>query len=875
MIARRLLALLHAVLPRSVRDGLIGDLAELHAERAVRAGTLRADAWLVGQTATALVRYVFGPTNHHDRRWMMNDILLALRSSFRRAARRPGHASAVVATMGLGLGATTLAYTLVDGVLLTPLPYPDADRIVSVSEDNPTIRMSVGWSSLPNYRDLRDQARGFDGLAIFRGRSISIGTDAEPLYAYGALVSSEFFDVFGVTPELGRAFTLEEASVGGPPVAVLSHETWMRGYGGDPGILGRTVDVDGRAHTVVGVMPAGFAAPAEWVGLGPEIGMALWRPFPVDDDDARENRSYIAVGRLSDGVDLAAARAEVERVHGNLRAVYPDANAEWVPQVYRWAAVVVGPASAALWVLLGTMVLVLAVAGANAVGLAANGILARMREFATRIALGASRRSLVGQVLCDIGVLVTLAGVVGVGGAYGALHAIQALDTGMVPRLGTVRLDGSVLLFTLALIAVTALTVGLVASAYTLRADPAVRLGGGARGGGERGDSKLRTALSVVQLAMSFALLWGAVTMTRSFQNMHRAPLGFDPEGVTAMTIALSWERVGSLEERSRSTGEILDALRALPGVTSAGMINSLPLSGSRQVQRVEIDGVTEPGREPALAMRGASPGYVETMRIPVISGRAFETRDITDPSVALVNEAAARLHWPEGSPLGASVRTAGDGPWYTVVGVVGDVLYDGPRGEVLPEVYFPYSVETLTSKSFVVSSALPPAALAASLRDALRRVDPDQPVREIRSMGDWVARVLAPARFQSALMAGAAFMAVALAGIGLFASLASLVSERRRDIAVRVALGAGKSGVAWMVARRAGALIAPGIVAGVLLSLGLGRALQGFLFGVSPGDLITMAAVTVGVLLVGTLAATIPAARAVGVHPAQVLRED
>jgi predicted permease len=797
-----------------------------------------------------------------------------LRASIRQVGRRPGHAAAVIVTMGLGLSAAVLAFTLVDGVLLTPLPYPESERIVSVSEDNPRIDISVGWSSLPNYLDLRERASSFDALALFRGRSISIGTDNEPLYAYQALVSPEFFDVFGVRPELGRSFTISEATVGGSPVAVLSHDLWTRGYGGDPGILGRTIRIDGAPHTVIGVMPAGFAAPAEWVGLSPEIGMALWRPFPLDLDDARENRSYTVVGRLSEDVDLPAARAEVEGVHAALRTAYPEANAEWRPQVLPWADVIVGSASTALWILMGTMVLVLAVAGANAVGLAANRILARTQELATRVALGASRGSVVAQVLSDIGVLVAASGVLGVIGAYGALRGIQSLDSGLVPRLATVRVDGSVLLFAFATMAVCVFWVGLVASVYALRADPAARLGGGARAG-DRSGSRLRGGLSVVQLVMSFALLWAAVTMTRSFLEMHRAALGFEPVDIAAMTVAVSWERVGTQEERTRLTGDLLAELRALPGVESVGMINSLPLSGSRQVIRTGIDGVTEPGREPALALRGISPGYLETMRIPVVAGRGFEAADVEDPAVALINESAARIHFPDGSPLGARVRPSGDGPWHTVVGVVGDVLHDGPRRNVLPEVYVPYPVESLTSKSFVVRSPIDPAALSAALRDALARIDPDQPVREIRSMPEWVARVLAPVRLQSALMVGAALLAMALAAVGLFAALASLVGERRRDIAIRVALGAGRGGVARMVARSTGAMLAPGIAGGLLFSLLLGRVLEGFLYGVGARDPLTLVGVTAGVVAVAVAAASLPAARALAVEPATVLRQD
>jgi predicted permease len=873
-MARRLLRWLRARLPASVRDGLTGDLEELHAERTARDGRARADLWLARQVIVSAARYA-RPSSRDagaGAGWRLGEPAHMLRSSLRQVARRPGHAVAMVVTMALGLGPAILGFTLVNGVLLSPLPYPGAERIVSVSEDNPEIDISVGWSSLPNYRDFRDQARGFDALAVFRGRSLSIGTDAEPVYAYGARVSSEFFDVFGVQPELGRGFTPAEATVTGDPVVVLSHDLWIAGYGGDPGILGRTVEIDGAPHTVVGVMPAGFAAPSEWIGPG--VGMALWRPFPVDMEEGRDNRSYVVVGRLADGMDLASERAEIERVHAGLRAAWPEANERWRPQVFGWTEVIVAPLRTGLWVLMGTMLLVLAIAGANVVGLAANSVLARAREMATRVALGASRASVVVQVLSDVAALTVLGGALGIFAAYGALRGIQALEPGQIPRLASVSLDGSVLLFGLLLMAATVLAVGLLVSLLTLRVDPAVRLRGGARSG-DRAGSRLRGALAAAQLVVSFALLSGAALMTRSLLNRYRAPLGFDPGGVTAMTVALSWDRVGIPEERTRFTRDLLAQLRAVPGVEAVAMINSLPLSGSRQVSRMEIEGVTDPGREPALALRGTSAAYHETMGIPVVAGRAFEPTDEETFNVAVVNETAARLHWPGASPVGARIRPAGSADWLTIVGVVGDVLHDGPGGTVLPEVYSLYPLDGLTSKSFVVRSRLDGARMAVILREALHRVDPAQPVREIRSMTDWAGHRLAPFRFTSAIMIAAALLALTLAAVGLFAALASLVGERRRDIAVRVALGSGKGGVARMVGRHAGSLLTPGVVGGLLLALGLGRLLRSFLFGVGAQDIPTLAGVTFALLAVGGLAAALPTARALGVEPAEVLREE
>ena len=875
MYPRLLFRLMRVVLPESVRDSLVGDLQELYPEHRAAAGRWAAGLWLTSQVGVVLARY--GPRRaksimNWNGEWSVSGFMRLVRASARQLKRAPGFAFVVIMMVALGVGVNVTAFSLLDGVVLTPMPYPEPERIVSVSEDNPDIQISAGWTSILNFIDWHERAASFEAMALFRGRSVSVGTEGDPEYAYGAHVSSEFFDVFGVQPTLGRGFTVEETRQDGDPVVILAHGLWTGGYGADPRILGRTVSIDGNPHTVVGVMPERFNAPGEWVGPG--IQMSLWRPFAMDSDDQRGNRSFSAVARLAEGATLTSARTEAEGIHAQLREGFPGANGAWTSQVFLWSELIVGQARVGLLLLLGTMVMVLLIACANVANLTTTRTLARGREFATRVALGAPRGRIIAQVLSEVAFLVTLGGALGVLAAHLALAAFKVFEPGLIPRMATVELDGSVMLFATAVTGLAALLVGGVGATLATRGDPSARMrvsGGGPSVAGWR----LRGAFTVFQFIMSFALLSGATLLARSFQNLNRTDLGFEAERVTAMTVALSWNRVTTLEERTAFTRDLLSELERSTGVESAAMINSLPLSGSRQLTQVAIDGHTEPGREPAMAIRGISAGYHAALAIPLIVGRPFEIADIGAASTALLNETAVRLHWPDRSPIGDRVRVSQSGPWLTVVGVMGDVLHDGPKGEVLPEVYIPYSLETLTSKSFVVRTSTDDQATQATLRDALRRVDSAQPVREIQPMEEWVAQRMAASRFLTVLMGAAAAMATLLAGVGLFAALASLVRERNHEIAIRITLGARKLGVLELVARKAAVLVAAGLFGGIVLSLPLNGLLESFLFGVRPQSAAVLGVVTLGLLMTATLAAYLPAIRAASVDPAKVLKEE
>jgi putative ABC transport system permease protein len=849
-------------------QALVGDLEELWQERRLRSGRFRAGFWYLTQAATVAWSYRHGGGNAGETGVeTIRNVIGLLATSARVLWRAPSHALATAATLSLGVAATTTVFALVRGVLLEALPYPDGQRIVFIHEDNDAIDVPPGWATVPNYLDWRQRAASFDALALFRGGSVSITTDVIPEYAYGALVTPEFFDVFGIEPALGRRFSPGDGA-GEDGVVILGHGLWTRGFAADPALVGRSVRIDGQAYTVIGIMPQGFEAHGDWVG----VPVQIWRPFRIGSDVMGQGRSFHVAGRLASGVALEQARREMAALGTQLAAARPEENAGWYVRVDAYRDMIVGDVAPTLWLMLATTSVLLLIAAANVAGLSLNRTLDRTREIATRRAIGGSRRSVVGLVLAESSILAIGGGLLGIGLAHGLLALVRALEPARLPRLAMVGIDGRVLLFCLAVVAVATLGSGGAAALAASRT-PASRV---LRGGGARSLSGgSRSTLVAGQLALSFGMLVTAGLLVRSFHGLRSTELGFDVTRATAATVALSWNRVGTLPQRTRFSSDVLAALRAIPGVASAGMINSLPLSGSDATQQVEIEGLSRQGEEPALATRGISPGYLESLRIPILEGRDLEQQDVDDPHSALVNRAAAERYWPGTSPLGRRVRLRQAEGWLTVVGVVGDVRHYGPDRPTRAELYVPYSAESLTSKTFVVRWQ-PGADIAPErVREAIFAVDPDQPVREVRSMEDWASRSTAAPRLQALTMTLAAVFATLLASVGLFGVLSGLVRARTPELALRVALGAQRGRVLALIARRAVALVGAGVGFGTVLALSAGGLLERFLFGVSATDPVSLGGAALLFVVVTAAASVAPARRAMSLDPARALRAD
>ena len=665
-------------------------------------------------------------------------------------------------------------------------------------------------------------------------------------------------------------------------MVVLSYGAWQRRYGGDASVVGRQIEVDGNERTVVGIMPRLFNAPARWIKSN--IAMSLWIPYPLGPDaseSGRGNRSTSVVGRLSPDVTLEEARAEMEIIHGCLRNAYPQANDAWTIQLIRWHELIVGDVRPALFLLLTTVGLLLLIACANVANLKLNRMLSREGELALRAALGAGRFRLVRQIVTESFLLAVLGTLIGSALAFGGLRLLVALSPGNIPRMNEVEIDVRVLAFTFLITVVTTLVFGMAPALTSIRGNLASKLREGLSRSLTRGRHRAQGAIAVLQLTLSVALLISATLMARSFWHLVSVPTGLNPEKVLTATVVLSWNRVDTMEKRSEFVRATLEELSGLPGVVSAAMINSLPFSGSNSFMRFLIDGQpsSDPNAIPAAAFRGVSPDYFATMAIPLLEGRDFTVFDLERPTTAIINERMAEMYWPGESVLGkrfarwspdSSVK---EDEWLTVIGMVGNVKHRGLDGEVLPEVFQPYTVEGLSSKTFVLKTDGEPALLAPSARQAVAAVDPEQPLRDVRPMTAYISESVANPRFNAAMMVLASAVALALAAVGLFGVVAYSATERAHEIGIRMALGAERRKVLQLILRRGVVLAGIGMVSGLVLSLVLGRALKGFLFGVTATDLTTYVTVSALFFALALLTSGLPALKASRIDPIAALR--
>lgn len=877
--------LLRQCLPKDIRgSAILGDLREEYGEL-VASGRRRARPWFWLQALSIGLRYLPGkirslcPDRISDRRkgeGRMSALITDLRFAWRSLRHSTLFAVLSVGALSVGIGASTAIFTLVHAILIRPLPYPEADRLVSLSEVHPEMEMSLGWASIPNYLDWKSSNTTLEHLGLFRGRSMSISRDDSAEYVYGAFVTADFFSVFGVHPQLGRTFLMEENQPGRDAVVVLSHGLWRRRFGGDPAIVGQDLRVDGHPRRIVGVMPGRFNAPGLWISPG--IRMDLWIPFPLEPDSpamGRSNRSYNVVGRLARGVSLTQAQEDLERVQDSLRQAYPEANQSWDIRLIPWKEMIVGSVRPALALLTGAVALLFLIACANVANLKLNRLLSRQAELSVRMALGAGRARLIRQILSEGLVLCFLATILGAGLAYVALRLAIRLQPGDVPRLAEVHLDFRVLAVGALISLLATLLSGIIPALQASRRNPAdgIREQGSRNPGHSR--HAARSLIVVVQVALSLALLVAGVLLFRSYRTLNRVEPGFDPDPVLVATIAMSWNRIDRLEDRSRLVTRYLAELKSVPGVESVAMINSLPLTGSNAQMPVRIEGRITRSREEEILFnfRAISPGYFRAMGIPLLAGRDLSRADLAQPGNALVNETAARRFW-NGDAIGKRLSLDDSTQWMTVVGVVGDVRHYGLDQEARPEIYQPYTLDYLTSKSFVLKGRDGRLPAVESVRSAFANVDSLQPVREIRSMRKFLEDSLAEPRFQTAMMGIASGLACLLAVVGLVGVIVCTVTERRREIGIRMALGARPRAVVKLVLlaglRFAGIGIALGIATAALAS----RVISGFLYSTSALDLPSYLSAATLFLFLVVIASALPVWRATRVDPVSCLKQ-
>jgi len=801
----------------------------------------------------------------------VNDFLYALRG----LRKNPGFTVVAVVVLALGIGAGTLIFSVVQAVLFNPPPFGDPDRLVVVWERNIPRDRGTNVASPANFLAWRDAQQAFTDIgAVSITTTVSLASAGqEPEQVSVQLVTSQLFPILGVDALAGRTFLPEEDRPRSG-VALISHRLWLRRFAGDPGAVGRAITVNGSQATIVGVMPASFDLFDGKVDL--------WVPTGFSDS-AREasGRWLIPVARLKPGVDLARAQADMDRITSRLAAEFPDRDAGWASNVVPLREQLVGAVRPALAALLGAVGLVLLIACANVANLLLARATTRQREMAVRSALGASRPRLVRQLLVES---LALAGAGAVGGIVLASWGLQTLlaataEQFSIPRLETASLDGGVLTFTVIVSLAAAALFGLAPAVTASKPDLNESLKDGMRGTGTRG-SRLRAALVIVEVALAIVLLAGAGLLVRSFERLLSVDPGFRPDQVLTMGIALPGATYREDESRLRFFRQLVERLERVPGVSAAGAVSFLPLDGLGAATSFHVldRPVPAPGEEPVTDVRMVSGDYFRAMGIPLVRGRLFDDAEIQKPSkVVVINETMAREMWPGEDPIGKRLVVSWSDPEVVdeVIGVVGDARLVSLDGEVRPAVYYPHNRTAYGRLTVVVRGAIDAPSLTSAAVAQVRALDPQQPVANIRTMERVVTASVGQRRVVMTLAGLFAGVALILAAVGLYGLLAYLVTERTREIGVRVALGAPRGAVLGLVVRRALGLTVAGLLAGLAGAALLTRFVESLLFSVTPTDPVTYGAVVAVLTAVALTASIVPALRAARVDPVEALRAE
>ena len=794
----------------------------------------------------------------------------------RTLAARPGTTLVAVVTLALGIGASTAIFSVVHSVLLAPLPFPEPDRLVMLWEADADDPEDFSIVSEPNYTDWSRLATSFESTAIWEYQSFNLAGGDDPEQVLGLRVSSSLFTVLRVAPQIGRTFSPAEDAPG-HDVVVISDALWRRRFDADPSVAGRNIRLNGRPFEVIGVMPESFRFVRQ--------RDAVWVPIQFTPQDrGRGSHSFQAAARLKDGVEFDAAKAEMMAIGRQLAAAHEENFGE-IATISRMHEFGVAPLRETLLMLLGAVGLILLIACANVANLLLAQAAARQREFAIRTALGAAPARIGLQLFAE-GLLLALAG-----GAAGILLAWlgTAALADSLPRAvslapfrdpAAVPLNATVLAFTFGLATLTGIlfTMAPIAGSWRTSADAALRTGD--RAGAPR-LTWLRHTLVAAEVALAVIVLAATGLVIKSMMRLIEVDPGLVTANVLTMNMALPQADFYGAPERKSFCADVIREAGSLPGVQSVGAISHLPLSGANAGRGFAIEGRPEPppGDGASAFYRVTCPGYFRTLGIPVIAGRDFSIDDrLGSPMVVILNELTAREYWPDESPLGRRIKfgdLSSDSPWLTIVGVVKNVRHFGLDVDEYPEIYRPYSQVAWPVMTVTVKTATEPMALASAARAALRRIDPDQPVSNIRSMDDVLNQSLGFRRFPMLLLGLFSGIALALAAIGVYGVVGYLASQRTREIGIRMALGARRGAVERLIVARSLAPIAIGVAGGIGGALAASRLLEAFLYQVRPSDPMVLTTIGGALASVAVLASWIPAHRAAGIDPVRVLRQD
>jgi predicted permease len=820
---------------------------------------------------------------------MMQD----LRHAIAALVRTPGFTIAAVLSLAIGVGVNTSIYSVASALLLHPLPYADAERLTILWNRSPGLGITEDWFSTAQYFDIRQHSTSFEHVAIAIGGNYNLtGDGAEPERVGTIRVSSGLLPMMGAQPVLGRLFAPEEDHPGVAGTAMLSHGTWMRRYGGDPQIIGRTLILNGQPHQVVGVLPATFTIPREVLPtLGGAENSEILVPLPLAANAAtiRTAEDYNIVGKLKPGVSVATAQAELDALTARLRREYPEVyppNSGLTFSVVPLQEQVVGDVRRSLLVLMGAVGLVLLIACANVANLLLSRGVGRQKEIAVRAALGATRHRIIGQLLVESMVLAVLGAGVAVLLAYWSLEWIRALGASSVPRIDEIAINGEVLLFTLAISIGAGVLFGLAPAFRLARVDLQGTLKDAGRGSAAAhslwaAGSNLRSLLVVSELALSVVLLIGAGLLIRSFARVQDVAPGFDPSSVLTLELTMTGRKYNDASAILEAYRQLWERLKALPGVMASGGVTSLPLSQMFAWGPITVEGRIPPAGEEFINadLRMVGGDYFRTLEIPLIKGRLFDERDTSDgPRVTIIDDRMARDLWPGEDPVGKRLRTGGSSsttPWITVIGVVGAVKQYTLEGDSRIAMYLADTQYPRRAMNVVLKSQTPPATLATAVRGVLKRFDPDLPIYNVRTMEQRVAESLARRRFAMQLLTLFAVVALGLATIGIYGVMAYLVNQGTRELGIRLALGATPAGIVWLVGRQTAWIALVGVTLGIAAAFVLTRFMQSLLFDVHPLDPLTFAVIAVFLAAVAMLAGHVPARRAARIDPVISLRTE
>ncbi len=808
----------------------------------------------------------------------LSQIAEDIRFGLRLLRKNPGFTAVAMLTLALGIGANTAVFSLVYAVLLRPLPYKDPSSLIVLNETTPKVgTVSVSY---PNFLDWRSQSHAFSQMAAVYGVNFNLAGVAQPENISGYAVSPNFLSMMGIRPLLGRDFDASEEKAGTTPVILLSYSLWQTHFAGDPNAIGRIITLDGRGYTIVGVLPANFRAPDKTDVMLP---IGVWATSHSEEVTERGERGdMVVIGRLTPGVSFGQASAEMAGIAARLAKEYPGSNDKFGVALQPIRDMFVGAMRTTILVLFGAVLFVLLIACANVANLFLVRGASRSKEVALRMALGASRGRILRQMLTESFVLSLLGGLLGVGLAMAGNRALAQLISADMLSGATVDLNSSVLVFVAGVVVLAAFIFGLIPAMRSTQQDVQSELKeGGRTTSGGAAQNRLRGALATAEISLALILLVGAGLMIKSLYRLMEVDPGFRPDRVLAMAMDLRTEQYAKDPAVLNFWQQVLDRVRALPGVENAAVGTVIPLTGDHSRSDITIEGMAAlgPGDYPHPDVHIVSPGYLTTLGIPLLRGRGFTDQDNENaPLAGMINATIARRFFPNEDPVGkrfmfGHASAANPPKWYTIVGVVGDTKLYGLANPARLEVYVPSRQNPSNGMNLLVKSAADPAALTSEIRDAVHAIDKDQPVFAVATMKQLVSDSVATRRITLVLLGLFSGLALILGAIGIYGVISFSVAQRTHEIGIRMALGAPRRDVFRLVLGQGLKLAAIGIAIGIVTAFGLVHLMSSLLYGVGAADFETFAGVAILLVLVALLASYVPARRAMRIDPMVALR--